>query len=181
MQSFVLNPAENPFNVVAPGKRRASPSPDPRAEDGKPFLCFSVQGGDTQDQNLLHVFLNVVGVRMSVQEPAEAANITSYQMRSSFDEHEAEARRLTLNDEMPSWVRRNSPRWATPGLWPEDFGSHHGDLFRPRAWHACGRCSNHGEDYGLLVTAGSGRRTDPKMLPTRPWSAGCILWAALSP
>jgi len=43
---------------------------------------------------------------MSVQEACEAANITSYQMRSSFDEHEAKPGRLTLNDEMPSWVRK---------------------------------------------------------------------------
>jgi len=29
-------------------------------KDGKPFLVFSVQGGDTQDQNLPAVLLNVV-------------------------------------------------------------------------------------------------------------------------
>jgi gamma-glutamyltranspeptidase/glutathione hydrolase len=52
MQSFVLDPAENPFNVVAPGKRpRVTLTPTIALTNGRPFLCFSVQGGDTQDQN----------------------------------------------------------------------------------------------------------------------------------
>ena len=90
MQSFVLDPAENPFNVVEPGKRpRATLTPTLALKDGKPFLVFSVQGGDTQDQNLLQFFLNVVEFGMTVQEATEAANITSYQMRDSFGEHES--------------------------------------------------------------------------------------------
>ena len=35
-------------------------------KDGKPFLAFAVQGGDTQDQNLLQFFLNVVEFGMNV-------------------------------------------------------------------------------------------------------------------
>src|SRR5262249_39777284 len=47
MQSFVLDEAENPFNVVAPGKRpRVTLTPSLALRGGKPFLCFSVQGGD---------------------------------------------------------------------------------------------------------------------------------------
>ena len=63
------------------------------------------QGGDTQDQNLLQFFLNVVEFGMDVQEAVEAANITSYQMRNSFGEHKTEPGRLTLRDDTPSWVR----------------------------------------------------------------------------
>jgi gamma-glutamyltranspeptidase / glutathione hydrolase len=75
MQSFVLDEAENPFNVVAPGKRpRVTLTPTLALKDGKPFLCFSVQGGDTQDQNLLQFFLNIVEFGMTVQEACEAAN-----------------------------------------------------------------------------------------------------------
>ena len=73
MQSFVLDPAENPFNVIAPGKRpRATLTPSLALKDGKPMLAFAVQGGDTQDQNLLQFFLNVVEFGMNVQEAAEA-------------------------------------------------------------------------------------------------------------
>ncbi len=60
MQSFVCDAALNPFNVVEPGKRpRVTLTPTLAMKDGKPFLSFAVQGGDTQDQNLLQFFLNM--------------------------------------------------------------------------------------------------------------------------
>jgi gamma-glutamyltranspeptidase / glutathione hydrolase len=73
MQSFVTDPKLNPFNVVEPGKRpRVTLTPTMALKDGKPFLSFAVQGGDTQDQNLLQFFLNVVEFGMNVQEAVEA-------------------------------------------------------------------------------------------------------------
>ena len=42
--------------------------------------------------------------RRNVQEASEAANITSYQMRASFDAHASEPGRLTLNEEVPTRV-----------------------------------------------------------------------------
>ena len=111
MQSFVLDPADNPFNVVAPGKRpRATLTPSLALKDGKPYLAFAVQGGDTQDQNLLQFLLNVVEFDMNVQEAAEAANITSYQMRDSFGAHESFPGRLTLTNSIPVWVRTDLTR-----------------------------------------------------------------------
>ena len=51
----------NPYNVLEPGKRpRATLTPSLAVKDGEPFLSFAVQGGDSQDQNLLQFFLNVV-------------------------------------------------------------------------------------------------------------------------
>ncbi|PYK96120.1 MAG: gamma-glutamyltransferase [Verrucomicrobia bacterium] len=151
MQSFVLDEAENPFNVLVPGKRpRVTLTPTLALKGGKPFLCFSVQGGDTQDQNLLQFFLNVVEFDMTVQEACEAANITSYQMRSSFGEHKAEPGRVTLTDEVPSWVRRELTRmgytlnFARKNSGPITaiyFDQEHGTLW--------GGASNHGEDYGI--------------------------------
>ena len=44
-------------------------------KDGKPFLAFAVQGGDTQDQNLLQFFLNFVEFGMDVQEAVEAPRV----------------------------------------------------------------------------------------------------------
>ena len=56
MQSFVLEASMNPFNVVAAGKRpRATLTPGMAFRDGRPYLSFAVQGGDTQDQNLLQL------------------------------------------------------------------------------------------------------------------------------
>src|SRR5216110_1547830 len=110
-QQFVVDSADNPFNVIQPGKRpRVTLTPSLALRDGKPFLAFAVQGGDTQDQNLLQFFLNMVEFGMTVQEACEAANINSYQMRSSFGEHKAEPGRMTLSDEVPSWVRKELTR-----------------------------------------------------------------------
>jgi gamma-glutamyltranspeptidase/glutathione hydrolase len=52
MQSFVLDAAENPFNVLAPGKRpRVTLTPTLATKDGAPWLAFAIQGGDAQDQH----------------------------------------------------------------------------------------------------------------------------------
>ena len=107
MQSFVLDESQNPFNIVEPDKRpRATLTPGLALKEGKPFLSFAVQGGDTQDQNLLQFFLNIVEFGMNVQEAAEAANITSFQMRSSFGAHESKPGHLTLNESVPPWIRK---------------------------------------------------------------------------
>ncbi len=151
MQSFVLDPEENPFNVVAPGKHpRVTLTPTLALKDGKLFLCFSVQGGDTQDQNLLQFFLNVVEFGFTVQEACEAANITSYQMHSSFGAHDAIPGRLTLNDEVPSWVRRELRRMGyTLDFAKKTSGPITAIYFDQRHGTFWGGASNHGDDYGI--------------------------------
>src|SRR4029079_16576605 len=151
MQSFVLDAAENPFNVLTPGKRpRATLTPSLALKDGKPFLVFSVQGGDTQDQNLLQFFLNVVEFGMTPQEATEAANITSYQMRDSFGAHESIPGRVTLTSSIPQWVREDlvkrgdKPEYVENNSGPItaiEVDQKHGTLW--------GAASNYGEDYGI--------------------------------
>jgi gamma-glutamyltranspeptidase/glutathione hydrolase len=102
MQSFVMDGSENPFNVLKPGQRpRATLSPGMALKDGKPFLSFAVQGGDFQDQNLVQFFLDVVEFGMDVQEAAEAANIGSYQVHSSFGDHLSEPGKLLVRADTP--------------------------------------------------------------------------------
>jgi gamma-glutamyltranspeptidase / glutathione hydrolase len=151
MQSFVLDEAENPFNVLAPGKRpRVTLTPTMAFKNGRPFLCFSVQGGDTQDQNLLQFFLNIVEFDMSVQEACEAANITSYQMRSSFGNHRAEPGRLTLHVDFPSWTRRELTRMGYRlEFHDKTSGPITAILFDHQHQTFWGAASNHGEDYGI--------------------------------
>jgi gamma-glutamyltranspeptidase/glutathione hydrolase len=151
MQSFVLESHENPFNVVAPGQRpRVTLTPTLALKDGKPFLCFSVQGGDTQDQNLLQFFLNMVEFKMHVQEACEAANITSYQMRSSFGTHDAQPGRITLNQEVPSWVRHELRRMGyTLDFAPKTSGPITAIFFDRAPGTFWGGASHHGEDYGI--------------------------------
>jgi gamma-glutamyltranspeptidase/glutathione hydrolase len=151
MQSFVLHEEENPFNVVAPGKRpRVTLTPSLALQDGQPMLAFAVQGGDTQDQNLLQMFLNVVEFGMNVQQAAEGANITSHQMRSSFGLHESRPGFLTVTDSLPPWV---AAELEDMGYQLERVGINSGPLngiFFDRAHGSFwGGSSNHGEDYGV--------------------------------
>ena len=151
MQSFVLDPSEDPFNVLQPGKRpRATLTPSLALKDGKPFLVFSVQGGDTQDQNLLQFFLDIVEFGMTVQEATEAANITSYQMRDSFSDHQSFPGRLTLNTATPLWVRQELTRMGYQLEFEERSSGPINAIFVDRAHGTLwGGSSNHGEDYGI--------------------------------
>jgi gamma-glutamyltranspeptidase / glutathione hydrolase len=151
MQSFVLDATDNPYNVVEPGKRpRATLTPTLALKDGKPYLIFSVQGGDTQDQNLLQFFLDVVEFGMTVQEATEAANITSYQMRDSFGQHESFPGRITINSATPAWVRQELARMDYQLEYEERSSGPINAIMVDRA-HATlwGGSSNHGEDYGI--------------------------------
>jgi gamma-glutamyltranspeptidase/glutathione hydrolase len=151
MQSFVLDARENPYNVLAPGKRpRATLTPSLALKDGKPFLAFSVQGGDTQDQNLLQFFLNIVEFGMTVQEATEAANITSYQLRDSFGEHQSFPGRLTLNSATPPWVRKELTRMGYALEFEERTSGPINAIFVDQAHGTLwGGSSNFGEDYGI--------------------------------
>jgi gamma-glutamyltranspeptidase/glutathione hydrolase len=106
MQSFDLDAGVNPFNVLEPGKRpRATLSPGFAMRNGRPYLSFAAQGGDTQDQNLLQLFLNVAEFGMDVQQAVEAANINSYQMHGSFGGRKAAMPgRLVVRSDTPARV-----------------------------------------------------------------------------
>jgi gamma-glutamyltranspeptidase/glutathione hydrolase len=151
MQSFVLDPAENPYNVLEPGKHpRVTLTPSMALRDGKPFLSFAVQGGDSQDQNLLQFFLNVVEFGMNVQEAVEAANINSYQMRSSFGDHASEPGRILVQDATPPWViaelRRMGYDVETDDRTSGPINAIFFDRVHGTFW---GGSSHHGDDYGI--------------------------------
>jgi gamma-glutamyltranspeptidase/glutathione hydrolase len=151
MQSFVLDAAENPFNVVEPGKRpRATLTPTLAMKDGKPYLACAVQGGDSQDQNLLQLFLNIVEFGMNVQEATEAANFNSFQMRDSFGNHETRPGRILLDESVPQWERKELRQmgydltFGTRTSGPINaifFDTQHGTMW--------GGSSNNGDDYGI--------------------------------
>ena len=156
MQSFVLDSTLNPFNVVAPGKRpRVTLTPSLALKNGKPFLSFAVQGGDTQDQNLLQFFLNMVEFGMTVQQATEAANFNSNQLWLSLGGTKTEDRKprpgnILLHENTLETVRQTlikmgytlsfDDRTSGPinAIW---FDWKHGSLW--------GGSSNHGEDYGI--------------------------------
>jgi gamma-glutamyltranspeptidase/glutathione hydrolase len=150
-QSFVVDEVENPYNVIAPRKRpRVTLTPSMALRDGEPFLSFSIQGGDFQDQNSLQFFLNIVEFGMEVNEAAEAANFHTAQLHNSFGDHERVSGGLTLNEATPPWVvdelRRRGYRIdfgeRTSGpMTAIRFDREHGTFW--------GAASDNGEDWGI--------------------------------
>ncbi len=150
-QSFVLDPAENPYNVIEPGKRpRVTLTPTLALRDGQPWMAFSVQGGDSQDQNLLQYFLNIVEFGMTPQQAVEAPNMNSFQLRNSFDDHTPQPGRMLVASSTSEATREAlrsmgytlqfSARTSGPitAIW---LDRQHGTMW--------GAASNHGEDYGI--------------------------------
>jgi gamma-glutamyltranspeptidase/glutathione hydrolase len=150
-QSFDTDPAQNPYNVIEPGKRpHVTLTPTLALKDGAPFLAFAVQGGDTQDQNLLQFFLNVVEFGMTPQEAVEAANFNTFQVRKWLGDRLSVPGRLLLNEQTPAWVRSELRRMGYDLTYEERtsgpinaiwFDRNHGTMW--------GGSSNHGEDYGI--------------------------------
>jgi gamma-glutamyltranspeptidase/glutathione hydrolase len=156
MQSFVLDPELNPYNVVEPGKRpRVTLTPTLALKDDKPYISFAVQGGDTQDQNLLQFFLNMAEFGMTVQQASEAPNFNSNQLWLSLGGTEASDRQpkpgeILLHESTTDFIK-NELRVMGYRLRFDDrtsgpinaiyFDRKHGTLW--------GGSSNHGEDYGI--------------------------------
>jgi len=156
MQSFVLDSTINPFNVLEPGKHpRVTLTPTLALKDGKPFLCFGVQGGDTQDQNLLQFFLNIVEFGMTVQQATEAANFNTNQLWLSLGGSKMQDRiprpgEILLSNTTTDSVRNELKKMGykisignrTSGPINAIFlDTKHGTLW--------GGSSNNGEDYGI--------------------------------
>jgi gamma-glutamyltranspeptidase/glutathione hydrolase len=153
MQSFVLDSVLDPFNVVEPGKHpRVTLTPTLAMKDGKPYLSFAVQGGDTQDQNLLQFFLNVTEFGMTVQEAVEAPNVNTNQLYLSLggEDRTPKAGSLLVNSNTPDWIRHELIKMGYKLMYEDRtsgpvnaiyFDSRHGTMW--------GGSSNHGEDYGV--------------------------------
>lgn len=151
LQSFVLSPEDNPYNVIRPGQRpRVTLTPSMALKDGRPFLSFAVQGGDSQDQNLLQFFLNITEFGMTVQQACEAANFNSFQMRSSFGNHESKPGEILLREDVPAWVQGELQRMGykiqTDDRTSGPINAIYFDWKHGSFW---GGSSNHGEDYGI--------------------------------
>ena len=156
MQSFVLDSTINPFNVIAPGKRpRVTLTPTLAMKDGKPFLAFGVQGGDTQDQNLLQFFLNIVEFNMTVQEACEAANINTNQLWLSLGGSKIADRlprpgNILLSNKTPENVRTELMRMGyIPSFGDRTSGPINAIFFDWKHGTLWGGSSNNGEDYGI--------------------------------
>jgi gamma-glutamyltranspeptidase/glutathione hydrolase len=153
MQSFVLDPKLNPFNVVEPGKRpRVTLTPGLAMKEGRPFLAFGVQGGDTQDQNLIQFLVNVVDFGMNVQEACEAANVNTNQHYLSLGPQDRKPKTgsIILQEDTPPWVRKELQKKGYRMTFEErTSGPINAIFFDWKNNSFWGGSSNHGEDYGI--------------------------------
>jgi gamma-glutamyltranspeptidase/glutathione hydrolase len=156
MQSFVLDSTLNPFNVVAPGKRpRVTLSPSMFLKDGKPYLAAAVQGGDTQDQNLLQCFLDIVEFGMTVQKATEAPNFNTNQLWLSLGgtkitDREPKPGQILLNSSTKEAVRDELKKMGyTLSFSERTSGPINAVYFDWKHGSLWGGSSNHGEDYGI--------------------------------
>ena len=104
MQIFDLDPLSP--NVLVGGKRpRTTLTPTLVLKDGKPFLAISTPGGDSQDQQILNVLLQMFVFDRPIQEALEAPRVNSLHPFSSFDNHESEAGVLEIESRVSEAVR----------------------------------------------------------------------------
>jgi gamma-glutamyltranspeptidase/glutathione hydrolase len=87
---------------------------------------------------------------MDVQQAAEAANIESFQMHSSFGDHRSEPGRLVVRSDVPPWVREELARM---GYRIERLVRTSGPitaiLIDSERGTFQGAASEHGDDYGI--------------------------------
>ena len=156
MQSFVLDSTINPFNVVEPGKRpRVTLTPSLAMKDNKPLIAFGMQGGDTQDQNLLQFFLNMVEFGMTVQQATEAANFNTNQLWLSLGGTKLEDRlprpgQILLGKITPDSVRNELKKMGYKLSFGDRTSGPVNAIYFDRVHGSIwGGSSNNGEDYGI--------------------------------
>ena len=92
--------------MLVGGKRpRTTLTPTLVLKDGKPFLAISTPGGDSQDQQILNVLLQMMVFGKDIQEAIEAPRINSLHPFSSFDNHVSDPGVLEIEDRVPEAVR----------------------------------------------------------------------------
>jgi gamma-glutamyltranspeptidase / glutathione hydrolase len=104
MTVFDLDPLSP--NVLVGGKRpRTTLTPTLVLKNGTPFLAISTPGGDSQDQQILNVLLEIMVFDKGIQESIEAPRINSLHPFGSFDNHESQPGVLEIENRVPAEVR----------------------------------------------------------------------------
>lgn len=109
MQAFRLEPGSP--NIVAGGKRpRTTLTPTIVTKDGAPVLAIGTPGGDSQDQQILQVLVNVIDFGMPLQAAVDSARFNTLSIQSSFGEHRIEPGVLEVERGVSETVRQDLER-----------------------------------------------------------------------
>ena len=104
MQAFRLEP-DSP-NVLQGGKRpRTTLTPTIVTREGAPFLAIGTPGGDSQDQQILQVLVNVIDFGLPLQAAVDSARFNTLSIQSSFGDHRMEPGVLEIERSVPEAVR----------------------------------------------------------------------------
>jgi gamma-glutamyltranspeptidase/glutathione hydrolase len=105
MTVFDLDPRSP--NVLVGGKRpRTTLTPTIVFKDGRPLMAIGTPGGDSQDQQILNVLLNVMVFDADIQQAIEAPRFNSLHFHSSFFEHPDHPGLLEVEDRIAPEVLR---------------------------------------------------------------------------
>ena len=124
-------------------------------KNGEPYVAFAVQGGDTQDQNLLQFLVNMVDFGMTVQQATEAANINTNQLWLSLGGTKLSDRRprageLLLGNKTSQATREALKKMGyIISLGDRTSGPINAIFLDKKHGTLWGGSSNNGEDYGI--------------------------------
>jgi gamma-glutamyltranspeptidase/glutathione hydrolase len=118
---FDLDPASP--NVIAGGKRpRTTLSPCIVTREGKPFLAIGTPGGDSQDQQIVQVLLNIMLGRMNIQQAIEYPRLDSMHMHQSFGDKRDQPGVFEVETRVPNDVLQSLARRGHRILLAGDYG-----------------------------------------------------------
>lgn len=119
---FDLDPASP--NVLAGGKRpRTTLTPTIVTRDGKPYLAIGTPGGDSQDQHIANVLLNLFLGRMGLQQAIEAPRLESLHFHASFAEKQDEPGVVEIENRIPMDVLSGLARRGHRIQLASDYGA----------------------------------------------------------
>ncbi len=118
---FDLDPASP--NVLAGGKRpRTTLSPTIVTREGKPFLAIGTPGGDSQDQQVAQVLLNIILGRQNIQQAIEAPRLDSMHMHQSFGDKSDAPGVFEIEKRVPAEILTALARRGHRILLVDDYG-----------------------------------------------------------
>jgi gamma-glutamyltranspeptidase/glutathione hydrolase len=118
---FDLDPASP--NVLAGGKRpRTTLSPTIVTREGKPYLAIGTPGGDSQDQQVLQVLLNIILGKQGIQQAIEAPRLDSMHMHQSFGDKSDAPGVFEIEKRVPADILTALARRGHRILLVDDYG-----------------------------------------------------------
>ncbi len=106
----LISDTDSPLHADPPGAPEGRSKSNVPTTEGvsakklKPYLALSTPGGDSQDQQVLNVLLDLIDFKMPIQQAIEAPRFNTDHPFSSFDNHQDKPGDLTLESRIAPGV-----------------------------------------------------------------------------